>query len=157
VRRWAVRYLSYFMAVALTLVVASAVSSLLGATAASSIEIAGGTEPGKTWLVLLFHVVADSPIWIVASLTGCLVFRSIAQFGWIHAVPWWVVGVNWGLAFALALGLLFAMISGWITPIEAAAGYAALLLTIGFGWHVFTQRWVHCPSTLDQNPAMEFD
>ena len=82
---------------------------------------------------------------IIGGAAGCPMFRTLAQFGWLHALPWRIVALTWGLSSASVLALSFGIMAGFVTVFEAAALFVILMMTAGFAWHVFAQRWARCP------------
>lgn len=149
--RWVVRYLSYLVGVAaltaVSLVVAGGilmVAERLGPLSLDGPWISSASGPlGVPVTLALIYAV---PL-MIGGAAGCPMFRTIAQFGWLHALPWRVVGLTWALASCAVFALSFAIMSGIATVFETAAVFVILVLTAGFGWHVYAQRWVVCPDS----------
>ncbi|MEO1492243.1 MAG: hypothetical protein AAFV19_08850 [Pseudomonadota bacterium] len=153
--RWVVRYLSYAVAIFGTLGVCLLVASLLGDSTLMMVAYVDQFQEIGRGVMFLLFVERGMMAWLVSGAVGCVVFRFIARFGWDNAVSWRVLAIDGLLAFAFALILLFAMVHGWIWGGYALTLYPAVLLTFGFGWHVFTYRWVEYR---DQNRLiMEFE
>lgn len=148
--RWLVRYLSYVAAAAALLVIAlgAAFLMLLVVERYGAVWLDGPgvvDVVGQLGVTILLAATFAMPM-IVGAAVATPVFRTIAQVGWLHALPWLVIWLNWVLASALLVGTIFAVLMGYVTIFEGVVLFLGVIATIGFGWHVFCQRWVTCPS-----------